>query len=55
MEQVQHFTFTLTDGEGKYRFGFCRFPPSADVCLCIIRYSIVYFILINITIASLSL
>ncbi|EDV28079.1 uncharacterized protein TRIADDRAFT_53305 [Trichoplax adhaerens] len=35
---VQHFTFTLTDGEGKYRFGFCRFPSNADVCLCIISY-----------------
>lgn len=34
----EHFTFTLTNLEGQFRFGFCRYPPKGDVCMCILRY-----------------
>ncbi|ELV10000.1 DENN domain-containing protein 1C [Tupaia chinensis] len=35
---VQHFTFTLTDLEGKRRFGFCRLRAGAQRCLCILSH-----------------
>ncbi|XP_070581774.1 DENN domain-containing protein 1B-like isoform X5 [Ptychodera flava] len=34
----QLFTFVLTDIDGKYRYGFCRHPPGAQTCLCILSY-----------------
>ncbi|XP_033096034.1 DENN domain-containing protein 1B-like isoform X3 [Anneissia japonica] len=34
----QLFTFVLTDIESKQRFGFCRHPPGAKTCLCILSY-----------------
>ncbi|XP_077986589.1 uncharacterized protein LOC144440974 isoform X3 [Glandiceps talaboti] len=34
----QLFTFVLTDIESRYRFGFCRHPPGAQTCLCILSY-----------------
>ncbi|MGH0155198.1 UNVERIFIED_CONTAM: hypothetical protein FKN15_028721 [Acipenser sinensis] len=35
----QHFTFVLTDIDGKQRFGFCRLTSGCKVCLCILRVS----------------
>lgn len=35
---VQYSTFVLTDLDSKFRFGFCRYPPNAVSCLCIISY-----------------
>ncbi|XP_044299372.1 DENN domain-containing protein 1C [Varanus komodoensis] len=35
---VQHFTFALTDMEGKQRFGFCRLAIGFHRCLCILSY-----------------
>ncbi|XP_042308166.1 DENN domain-containing protein 1C [Sceloporus undulatus] len=35
---VQHFTFALTDMEGKQRFGFCRLSIGFHTCLCILSY-----------------
>ncbi|XP_053154560.1 DENN domain-containing protein 1C isoform X1 [Hemicordylus capensis] len=35
---VQHFTFALTDLEGKQRFGFCRMAMGFRTCLCILSY-----------------
>ncbi|XP_008101912.1 DENN domain-containing protein 1C isoform X2 [Anolis carolinensis] len=35
---VQHFTFALTDMEGKQRFGFCRLSIGFNTCLCILSY-----------------
>ncbi|XP_077185963.1 DENN domain-containing protein 1C isoform X2 [Paroedura picta] len=35
---VQHFTFGLTDLEGKQRFGFCRLAKGFRTCLCILSY-----------------
>ncbi|XP_033643071.1 DENN domain-containing protein 1B-like isoform X2 [Asterias rubens] len=34
----QHFTFVLTGLDNKQRFGFCRHPPGAKTCLCILSY-----------------
>ncbi|KAK1163989.1 DENN domain-containing protein 1B isoform X1 [Acipenser oxyrinchus oxyrinchus] len=34
----QHFTFVLTDIDGKQRFGFCRLTSGCKVCLCILSY-----------------
>ncbi|XP_071947436.1 DENN domain-containing protein 1B-like isoform X2 [Antedon mediterranea] len=34
----QLFTFVLTDIDSKQRFGFCRHPPGAKTCLCILSY-----------------
>ncbi|XP_068096165.1 DENN domain-containing protein 1B isoform X2 [Hyperolius riggenbachi] len=34
----QHFTFVLTDIDGKQRFGFCRLTSGGKVCLCILSY-----------------
>ncbi|XP_041133938.1 DENN domain-containing protein 1B-like isoform X3 [Polyodon spathula] len=34
----QHFTFVLTDIDGKQRFGFCRLTSRCKVCLCILSY-----------------
>ncbi|ELU17071.1 hypothetical protein CAPTEDRAFT_102631, partial [Capitella teleta] len=33
---VDHFTFVLTDLDGKFRFGFCRHTSNAQTCLCIV-------------------
>ncbi|KAL3871310.1 hypothetical protein ACJMK2_039317, partial [Sinanodonta woodiana] len=35
---VDHFTFTLTDFESKYKFGFCRHSTGAQTCLCIVSF-----------------
>lgn len=35
---VQHFTFALTDVEGKQHFGFCRLAIGFRACLCLLRY-----------------
>ncbi|XP_072847602.2 DENN domain-containing protein 1C isoform X1 [Pogona vitticeps] len=35
---VQHFTFALTDMEGKQRFGFCRLAVGVRSCLCLLSY-----------------
>ncbi|XP_061469893.1 DENN domain-containing protein 1C isoform X2 [Rhineura floridana] len=35
---IQHFTFALTDMEGKQRFGFCRLAIGFRTCLCILSY-----------------
>ncbi|XP_045715609.1 DENN domain-containing protein 1B isoform X2 [Phyllostomus hastatus] len=34
----QHFTFVLTDIDGKQRFGFCRLTSGGRTCLCILSY-----------------
>ena len=34
---VDHFTFTMTDVEGRFSFGFCRHAAGTQTCLCIIR------------------
>ncbi|XP_040215819.1 DENN domain-containing protein 1B isoform X2 [Rana temporaria] len=34
----QHFTFVLTDIDGKQRFGFCRLTSGGKICLCILSY-----------------
>ncbi|XP_038045770.1 DENN domain-containing protein 1B-like isoform X2 [Patiria miniata] len=34
----QFFTFVLTGLDNKQRFGFCRHPPGAAKCLCILSY-----------------
>ncbi|XP_028394676.1 DENN domain-containing protein 1A-like isoform X2 [Dendronephthya gigantea] len=36
VDAVQHFAFVLTDIDGFFRFGFCRYPPKAKTCLCIL-------------------
>jgi len=35
---VQYSTFVLTDLESNFRYGFCRYPPRADHCLCVVSY-----------------
>jgi hypothetical protein len=35
---VQYFAFVLTDIDGKFRYGFCRYPPHAPYCSCILSY-----------------
>ncbi|KAE9551668.1 hypothetical protein FO519_005108 [Halicephalobus sp. NKZ332] len=35
-DPVAFFTFTLTDGQGFFTFGHCRFSPSKKTCMCII-------------------
>ncbi|GAU98176.1 hypothetical protein RvY_09356 [Ramazzottius varieornatus] len=35
---VRHFCFVLTDIEGKFTFGFCRFSGDGKTCLCILSY-----------------
>ncbi|XP_077777552.1 DENN domain-containing protein 1C isoform X2 [Podarcis muralis] len=35
---IQHFTFVLTDMDGKQRFGFCRLAVAFRTCLCILSY-----------------
>ncbi|XP_058022102.1 DENN domain-containing protein 1C isoform X2 [Ahaetulla prasina] len=35
---VQHFTFALTDMEGKQHFGFCRLAIGFQACLCLLSY-----------------
>ncbi|PIK47969.1 putative DENN domain-containing protein 1A [Apostichopus japonicus] len=34
----QFFTFVLIGLDNKQRFGFCRHPPGADTCLCILSH-----------------
>ncbi|XP_056269958.1 DENN domain-containing protein 1B isoform X4 [Pseudoliparis swirei] len=34
----QHFTFVLTDIDGKQRFGFCRLTQACRVCICLLSY-----------------
>lgn len=34
---VDHFTFTLTDLDSKFKFGFCRHATGAQTCFCIVR------------------
>ena len=33
----EHFTFVLTDLDSKYMFGFCRYPPRGETCMCFVR------------------
>ncbi|KAK3088248.1 hypothetical protein FSP39_016572 [Pinctada imbricata] len=33
---VDHFTFVLTDLDGKLKFGYCRHSTGAQTCLCIV-------------------
>lgn len=33
----EHFTFVLTDLDGIFRFGFCRYPAKGDTCSCFLR------------------
>uniref|UniRef100_A0AC34Q5Q0 UDENN domain-containing protein n=1 Tax=Panagrolaimus sp. JU765 TaxID=591449 RepID=A0AC34Q5Q0_9BILA len=35
-DPVANFTFTLTDGQGLFTFGHCRFSPSKAICTCIL-------------------
>uniref|UniRef100_A0A915DVG6 UDENN domain-containing protein n=1 Tax=Ditylenchus dipsaci TaxID=166011 RepID=A0A915DVG6_9BILA len=35
-EAVQLFTFALTDAQSQYTFGFCRYTPGINTCLCIL-------------------
>ncbi|XP_070597663.1 DENN domain-containing protein 1C isoform X2 [Erythrolamprus reginae] len=35
---VQHFTFALTNMEGKQHFGFCRLAIGFRACLCLLSY-----------------
>uniref|UniRef100_A0A914ZF38 UDENN domain-containing protein n=1 Tax=Panagrolaimus superbus TaxID=310955 RepID=A0A914ZF38_9BILA len=35
-DPVAFFTFTLTDGQGLFTFGHCRFSPSRQTCNCIL-------------------
>ncbi|XP_078263854.1 DENN domain-containing protein 1B isoform X2 [Rhinoraja longicauda] len=51
----QHFTFVLTDIDGRQRFGFCRLTSGCKVCICILSYLPwfeVYYKLLN-TLADL--
>ncbi|XP_041368070.1 DENN domain-containing protein 1A-like isoform X2 [Gigantopelta aegis] len=35
---VEHFTFTMTDLESMFSFGFCRYASGTQTCLCIISF-----------------
>ncbi|VDK46214.1 unnamed protein product [Cylicostephanus goldi] len=35
-EAVQLFSFVLTDSQSRYTFGFCRFTPRNNTCICIL-------------------
>ncbi|KAJ1364616.1 hypothetical protein KIN20_024740 [Parelaphostrongylus tenuis] len=35
-EAVQLFSFVLTDSQSQYTFGFCRFTPRSNTCICIL-------------------
>ncbi|XP_053380942.1 DENN domain-containing protein 1B-like isoform X2 [Mercenaria mercenaria] len=35
---VDHFTFTLTDLDSKFKFGFCRHATGAQTCFCIVSF-----------------
>ncbi|XP_074654474.1 DENN domain-containing protein 1A-like isoform X2 [Tubulanus polymorphus] len=37
-QNVDHFTFVLTDVESKLKFGFCRYTTGANTCLCIVSF-----------------
>lgn len=36
-DREEHFTFVLTDLDSKYKFGFCRYPPKGETCMCFLR------------------
>ena len=36
-DKEEHFTFVLTDLDSKYKFGFCRYPPKGETCMCFLR------------------
>lgn len=36
IEAVQLFSFVLTDSDGKFTFGFCRYTPRSNTCLCML-------------------
>uniref|UniRef100_A0AC35U6E5 UDENN domain-containing protein n=1 Tax=Rhabditophanes sp. KR3021 TaxID=114890 RepID=A0AC35U6E5_9BILA len=33
---IQLFTFVLTDGQGYYTYGYCRFNPTSNTCICLL-------------------
>ncbi|KJH44526.1 DENN domain protein [Dictyocaulus viviparus] len=35
-EAVQLFSFVLTDSQSQYTFGFCRYTPRNNTCICIL-------------------
>lgn len=35
-EAVQLFSFVLTDSRSQYTFGFCRFTPRSNTCICVL-------------------
>uniref|UniRef100_A0A0R3PRU5 UDENN domain-containing protein n=1 Tax=Angiostrongylus costaricensis TaxID=334426 RepID=A0A0R3PRU5_ANGCS len=35
-EAVQLFSFVLTDSRSQYTFGFCRFTPRNNTCICVL-------------------
>ncbi|KAI1725520.1 DENN (AEX-3) domain-containing protein [Ditylenchus destructor] len=35
-DAVQLFTFALTDAAGQYTFGYCRYTPGINTCLCVL-------------------
>ncbi|KAK2164760.1 hypothetical protein LSH36_59g07026 [Paralvinella palmiformis] len=35
---VDHFSFVLTDEEGKFKYGFCRHAAGSQTCLCIVSF-----------------
>ena len=37
-EAVQLFTFVFTDSQSLHTFGYCRFTPRTNSCLCILRW-----------------
>uniref|UniRef100_A0A8R1HNX6 UDENN domain-containing protein n=1 Tax=Caenorhabditis japonica TaxID=281687 RepID=A0A8R1HNX6_CAEJA len=34
LDAVQLFSFVLTDSNSKFSFGFCRYTPRTDTCIC---------------------
>uniref|UniRef100_A0A1I7U0V6 UDENN domain-containing protein n=1 Tax=Caenorhabditis tropicalis TaxID=1561998 RepID=A0A1I7U0V6_9PELO len=37
VDAVQLFSFVLTDSNSKFSFGFCRYTPRTDTCICFLR------------------
>ncbi|CAK8691182.1 unnamed protein product [Clavelina lepadiformis] len=37
-ERANHFTFILTDIEGKHRFGFCKLVDDGTKCYCVLSF-----------------
>lgn len=35
---VDCFTFVLTDGDGTFKFGFCRLSTDSNICHCLVSY-----------------